>query len=95
MTNLRLKKKNKDLNIRLDTIKFLEENIHWTLSDVSHSNIFFDPTLKSNESKKAYFYLFVYFLMYSMLSIVDLQEYLKRVDFHLAFVQYSGICQSG
>ena len=66
-----------------------------TLFDINHINIFFDPTLKSNESKKAYFYLFVYFLMYSMLSIVDLQEYLKRVDLHLAFVQDSGICQSG
>ena len=33
----------KDLNIRLDTIKLLEENIDRTLSDINHSNIFSDP----------------------------------------------------
>ena len=33
----------KDLDIRPDTIKLLEENIGQTLSDVNHSNIFPDP----------------------------------------------------
>ena len=33
----------KDLNLRLDTIKLLEENIGRTLFDISHSNILFDP----------------------------------------------------
>ena len=33
----------KELNIRLDTIKLLEENIGQTLSDINHSNIFSDP----------------------------------------------------
>ena len=33
----------KDLNIRPDTIKLLEENIGRTIFDINHSNILFDP----------------------------------------------------
>ena len=35
----------KDLDIRPDTIKLLEENIGQTLSDINHNNIFSDPPL--------------------------------------------------
>ena len=33
----------KKLNLRSDGIKLLEENIGWTLFDINHSNIFWDP----------------------------------------------------
>ena len=33
----------KDLNVRADTIKLLEESIGRTLYDINHSNILFDP----------------------------------------------------
>ena len=36
----------KDLNVRLETIKLLEENIDKTLSDINHSKIFHDPPWK-------------------------------------------------
>ena len=33
----------KDLNLRPDTVKFLEENISTMLFDINHSNIILDP----------------------------------------------------
>ena len=42
----------KDLNVRADTIKPLEENIGRTLFDINHSKIFFDPPPRVMEIKK-------------------------------------------
>ena len=36
----------RDLNVRPDTIKLLEEIIGRTLFDINHSKIFFDPPLR-------------------------------------------------
>ena len=41
----------KDLNIRPETIKVLEENIGKTLSDINCSNIFLDPSPKEKKAK--------------------------------------------
>ena len=41
----------KDLNVRPDTIKLLEENIGRTLYDVNHSKILFDPPPREMEIK--------------------------------------------
>ena len=41
----------KDLNVRPDIIKLLEENIGRTLYDISHSKILFDPPLREREVK--------------------------------------------
>ena len=41
----------KDLNVRLDIIKLLEENIGRTLFDINHSKIFFDPPPRVMEIK--------------------------------------------
>ena len=42
----------KDLNVRPDTIKLLEENIGRTLFDINLSNIFLDPSPSIMEIKK-------------------------------------------
>ena len=41
----------KDLNVRADTVKFLEENIGRTLCDINHSKILFDPPPREMEIK--------------------------------------------
>ena len=41
----------KDLNLRPETIKLLEENIGKTLSDVNHSRILYDPHPRVMEIK--------------------------------------------
>ena len=41
----------KDLNVRPETIKLLEENIGRTLSDINHSKILYDPPPRVMEIK--------------------------------------------
>ena len=41
----------RDLNVRVDTMKLLEENIGRTLCDINHSKIFFDPLPRVMEVK--------------------------------------------
>ena len=41
----------KDLNLRPETIKLLEENIGKTLSDINHSKILYDPPPRILETK--------------------------------------------
>ena len=41
----------KDLNVRPETIKLLEENIGKTLSDINHSSILYDPPPRAMEIK--------------------------------------------
>ena len=41
----------KDLNVRPETIKLLEENIGKTLSDINHSRILYDPPPRILEMK--------------------------------------------
>ena len=41
----------KDINVRPETIKFLEENIGRTLLDINHSEILYDPPARVTEIK--------------------------------------------
>ena len=44
-------KRIKDLNVRPETIKLLEENIGRTLDDINHSKILYDPPPRVMEIK--------------------------------------------
>ena len=41
----------KDLNVRPETVKLLEENIGRTLYDINHARSFLDLSLKAKETK--------------------------------------------
>ena len=42
----------KDINVRQETIKLLEENIGKTLSDINHSRILYDPRPREMQKSK-------------------------------------------
>ena len=42
----------KDLNVRSETIKLLEENIDKTLCDINHTRILYDPPPRILEKKQ-------------------------------------------
>ena len=42
----------KDLNVRPESIKLLEENIGRTLDDINQSNILYDPPTRETEIKR-------------------------------------------
>ena len=42
----------KDIDVRPETIKLLEENIGKTLSDLNHSRILYDPLPRVMETKQ-------------------------------------------
>ena len=50
-TYTKIKRQIKDLNVRLVTLKLLEENISRTLFDINHSKILYDPSPRVMETK--------------------------------------------
>ena len=66
----------RDLNVRPETIKLLEENIGKTLSDINHSRILYDPHPRILETKAKInkWDLFLTFLLCAFKSPEDLVE---------------------
>ena len=54
----------KDLNVRLDSIKLLEENIGKTLFNVNHSKIFYNPPPRVKKIKTNFFFKEFFFFIY-------------------------------
>ena len=52
----------KDLNVRPEAIKLLEENIGKTLSNINHSRILYDPPPRILETGRSFFTVFGLFV---------------------------------
>ena len=78
----------KDLNVRPETIKLLEENIGRTLYDINHSKILYDPPprVRKIKTKKINFQIKFYHLCYCDTCIVFYYYLFGHVKFKVLSV---------